>query len=149
MKPEESIGYLIRRTGRGLRNMVSHKLKEADVEVTMEQASIIMHLDEEEGVPQHDLVSCLDKDKTTITRVITNMEKNSLIVRVSSHTDKRVKLLYLTQKGKDLKQNLGKVLSGALKTAIEGIQPNEVEIAKKVLNQIFLNVNNYKDINDK
>lgn len=140
MKPEDSIGYLIRRTGRGMRNMIQAKLKEAELDITMEQGAILIRLGINDGCSQNELSEFLGKDKTTLTRLIDNMEDKSLLVRVSSESDKRVKLLYSSKKGKECRLKVIQVLQSGLQEATQGIPKEDLKTTKETLNKIFANV---------
>ena len=77
---------------------------------------------------------------TLRTIIVGNMEKNNLLVRVPSETDKRINLLYLTNKGKELQSVLFKAAMETSEKAVGGIDEKELEIAKKVLKQIRENL---------
>ena len=140
MNPQDSIGFIVRRTGRVLRNMIQMRLKEAQLDITMEQGAVLMRLGQSDGCSQNELTDFLSKDKTTIARLVSNMERNSFLVRVPSENDARVKLLYLTQKGKEEQAKLkGEILEG-LSIATKDIDSEELAICKKVLNQMYNNI---------
>ena len=68
------------------------------------------------------------------------MERNDLVVRLPSETDKRINLLYLTNKGKKLQSILIKVVLDTSEKAAKSISEEELKITKKVLNQIKINL---------
>ena len=43
-------------------------------------------------LPQHDLAFLTDRDKTSLTRLLSTMEKKNLVARITSSEDKRVNL---------------------------------------------------------
>src|SRR5690554_1043126 len=78
--------------------------KSNNIEITAEQWSILFQLWDKEGLSQQEIANNTFKDKPSITRLLNNMEKLSLVVRIPHQSDKRTNLIYLTQKGKDLKK---------------------------------------------
>lgn len=140
INPENFIGYLIKSSGRAFANSVNAKIKELGLPITVEQVGIIFRLFFFPGSTQKEIAEFFFKDKTTITRILGTMERNDLLVRVPSETDKRTNLLYLTNKGKELQGVLAKVAMGTSQEAVKGVDEKELEIAKKVLKQIRENL---------
>lgn len=68
------------------------------------------------------------------------MERNNLLVRVPSESDKRINLLYLTNKGKEVQAVLGKVAFETSLESTKGVDDKELAITKKVLKQIRENL---------
>ena len=104
---EESLGYAMGRATRTLTTLVNFNFTKAGYEVTCEQWSVLVNLGKKNGQRQQELASLTCKDKTTITRLIDNMEKHNLVVRLPDKNDKRQKLIYLTKKGRDLHRDRG------------------------------------------
>src|SRR6185295_11468461 len=73
--------------------------KKQRIPVTVEQFSILVLLFYKNGINQQEISVLLNRDKTTIARVIVNMERNNLIVRMTDRSDNRGKLIYLTDEG--------------------------------------------------
>ncbi len=140
INPEEFIGYLIKSSGRAFANQVNAKIKELGLPITVEQVGIIFRLFFFPGSTQTEIAEFFFKDKTTITRVLGTMEKNNLLVRVPSESDKRINLLYLTNKGKEVQEVLAKVAMETSLKSTNNVDPKELEIAKKVLRQIRENL---------
>lgn len=57
---------------------------------------------ENDQVSQHEIEKEFGLQRSTVTVMVQRMEKRDLIERISSKTDKRQKLVSLTQKGKSL-----------------------------------------------
>ena len=71
--------------------------------------------------------------KSSMTRLINVLVKKNLAVRVSKNSDQSNKLIYLTQKGKELPKELSNPVKETLQKAQEGISTYEIEIYKNVL----------------
>ena len=74
-----------------------------------------------------------------MTRLIDNMEKHSLVVRIPDKSDRRQKLIYLTKKGQDLQEKLVIVIQKTLLEAQKSIKIKNIETCKSVLHQIYEN----------
>jgi DNA-binding MarR family transcriptional regulator len=110
------------------------------INVTVEQFAVLALLFYNNGINQQEISERLNRNKTTIARVISNMERSKLIVRVTDKTDARGKLIYLTAKGKEI-QRQGIELSGALYLkAIKGIKNNALKEGVDLLNSILQNL---------
>lgn len=143
----ESIGFLIRQAGRVLRNRVQHEIRSAGLNYTMEQGAILMRAGLNEGMTQQALADFLEKDKTTIARIINAMEKSSLIVRVADKEDKRSKGIYLTQKGKEIRASFQKAILKTINEATSGVKQEDLAITKQVLQTINKNLIAFDDPN--
>jgi len=136
---EESLGYAMGRATRTLGALVNHHFAAAGYDVTCEQWAVLVNLGKKNGQSQQELAGLTCKDKTSITRLIDNMEKHSLVVRIPDKSDKRQKLIYLTKKGQDLQEKLVMVIQKTMHEAQKAIKPKDLEICKKVLHQIYEN----------
>lgn len=140
MNPSDFIGYLIKSSGLAFAKTVNKRIKAHGLPITIEQVGIIFRLNFFPGITQNELAEFFFKDKTTIARTISTMEKNNLLLRVPSEKDKRVNLLYLTNKGKELQEVLQQIALDTSKVALKGIDKKELEITKKVLSEIRTNL---------
>ncbi len=139
---EETLGYAMSRATRTLTTLVNHNFIKAGFDVTCEQWSVLVNLGKKNGQSQQDLADITCKDKTTMTRLIDNMEKHNLVVRIPDKGDRRQKLIYLTKKGRDLQDRLTILIQRTLGEAQKSIKINDLETCKKVLNQVYENAKN-------
>jgi DNA-binding MarR family transcriptional regulator len=137
---EESLGYAMGRATRSLGALVNRNFAQAGYDVTCEQWSVLFNLGKKNGQSQQDLAGLLCKDKTSVTRLIDNMEKHSLVVRIPDKADRRQKLIYLTKKGKDLLEKLVIVIHKTQVEAQKSIKIKDIETCKSVLDQIYANI---------
>jgi len=138
--PDPPIGYFIGRTFRTLKATIHRAFEENGYDVTVEQMGILFILWHEEGISQRELVKMAKKVKSSVTRLIDNMEKRNLVLRVADQNDKRNKLIYLTHKGKSLRAELEVIVDKILKKAQGEISDDEMKIFKKILIQMYLNL---------
>jgi DNA-binding MarR family transcriptional regulator len=89
-----------------LRRMFQSKLKEAGISISFEVLEIIKMLLNEDGLNQQELADMLFKDKSNMTYLIDNMVKAGLVTRKEDKADRRNKLIMLTAKAHELKEQL-------------------------------------------
>jgi DNA-binding MarR family transcriptional regulator len=110
------------------------------IKVTVEQFAVLVLLFYKDGINQQEISKGLNRNKTTVARVISNMERNKLIVRATDKTDARGKLIYLTARGKAI-QRQGIELSGAIYLkAIGRVKNNTLKEGVFMLNSIIQNL---------
>ena len=118
---------------------LSRNFRQNGIEITPEQWTILLSLWEKDGITQQDLCNATFKDKPSMTRLIDNMEKQHLVVRISDKKDKRTNLVYLTKTGRELESQSFKIAISTLHEALLGISVEEMKIGQEVLRKIFTN----------
>lgn len=141
-KLADSLLHLLNITDKLLKGSLGKALHDHGFTITPEQFTILVSLWSSNGQCQHELATCQGKDRASITRLVDGMEKENLVVRIPSEKDRRIKLVYLTQKAKSLQNQLLEVVSKATLKAQLGITPQELETTKKVLTLMIKNMNN-------
>ena len=136
----EALGYLINRAGHTMAYGLRTSIEEQGIELPFEQLKVLFMLWQKDGMYQSEVVNGVYKDKTTITRGLHNLEKHNLIVRVKDEKDKRNKKVFLTHKGKELRNLVIPLAFEMEKKAIEKISKKELEIFRKVLKKIYHNI---------
>lgn len=138
--PNESIGYLTARVKREMTRLLARKLYETGREITAEQYRLLIMLWIEDGRNQQDLADLYGKDKTSIARMLQTMEKNGLITRVPDDKDKRNNLLYITNKGSEIRARLFPLLQSTIENTEAGIEAEQLNGCKQVLRQMIDNL---------
>lgn len=134
------MGYLTGQVSMWLSRRLARNFKAAGYDVTVEQWRVLVRLWDSDGQNQQALACATGKDKPSITRLIDNLEKNNLLVRVPDANDRRVNLVYLTNKAKELQKELIEIAEKTLQEALDQIQPDEVALCKDVLNKMINNL---------
>jgi DNA-binding MarR family transcriptional regulator len=137
---QSNIGYLTGLVTNTIANVINTSFRQAGLDVTIEQFSILAVLFYKEGVNQQEIAALLSRDKTTIARVIGNMFKKSLLVKVPDNTDRRNNRIYLTQKGKDIQDVAVEIAGKIYMRSLENIPEEQLEIALNVLDRIVKNI---------
>ena len=115
------------------------EFRNAGFNVTNEQFSILAQLWYQDGISQQDIASVVGRDKTTVSRVIDNMIKNNLI-RKTTGSDKRQRLIYLTEHGKSVQHQLVTISGNLYMKAINDIPSSELLQAINVLTKMTNNL---------
>lgn len=109
------------------------------MEITPEQWTVLLFLWEKDGVSQQELCNATFRDKPSMTRLIDNMERQHLVVRIPDKKDRRANKIHLTKTGKDLEERARFVANKTLKEALHGLTLEELRVSQEVLRKIFSN----------
>ncbi|OGU13698.1 MAG: hypothetical protein A2X61_01950 [Ignavibacteria bacterium GWB2_35_12] len=134
------LGFLIGHTGRALKNSITKSFAEHGYEVTAEQWGILMSLWSKDGISQQVLSASISKEKTTVVRLIDNMEKRNIIVRVQDAGDRRNNLIYLTEEGKSLREKLVPIAINELRKALKNMSEKEIDTLTTLLKKVYNNL---------
>lgn len=143
--PTDSLIFLTNRVGRLLANRVRQCSGMEAWGLQHAHMGIMVDLWEQEGVRQQDLAVSNIKDKATIARALDSMEKANLVVRVPDATDKRTKLIYLTHRGREMREKLRPYAYQAMDEATEGLDEESLKTCRKVLQHILGNFNKQRN----
>ena len=106
----------------------------------IEHWAILVVLWKEDGQTQKQISDLVFKDKGTITRGISLLEVNNLVVRVPDQEDKRIKRIYLTHKGKNTYSNLNPHVKCLKTEVLKDITEEDLKVCKDVLRKIYNNL---------
>ena len=109
------------------------------LEISPEQWTVLIFLWEKDGVTQQELCNATFKDKPSMTRLIDNMERQHLVVRISDKKDRRTNLIHLTRTGKEIEERTRSIVDQTLREALSGVTLEELKISQEVLRKIFTN----------
>lgn len=114
--------------------------RQAGLEITIEQWSILYHLWKEDCLSQQELCTRTFRDKPSITRLIDNLEKQSLVKRVASKTDRRINLVCLTDPAKELQNLTIDLANQTMSEALIGVKKEDIDIVKQVFQKVYDNL---------
>lgn len=129
----------------GITSTVSHKvfqqrLNEANVLMSPEQVGLLNLLLEKNGVSMQVLSSKDYRDNSATTRIVDNLEKKQLVKRIDSKTDRRIKEIHITDKGRLLLQKANEVGRKYVSEAVKGIDKDQMDIFLNVVKTIRENI---------
>lgn len=114
-------------------------IKEAGIDLTVDQWVLLKQLGEKPGLSQVELANATFKDPAAILRIIQILLRKNLVKRSARPEDKRTYEVYLTQEGEELVAKLIPLIQGVRAVGVEGFTDQEVEKAKSLMKRIYQN----------
>ncbi|MBQ8673841.1 MAG: MarR family transcriptional regulator [Bacteroides sp.] len=118
---------------------LSRNFRNEGLDITPEQWTLLIYLWKKDGLTQQELCNATFRDKPSMTRLIDNMERQHLVVRISDKRDRRTNLIYLTKDGKELEERAFVIASQTVREALEGVTPKELAEGQELLKKVFYN----------
>lgn len=140
-KIEDTLGFIINRSAIIIKKRLAKMTKEAGYEITPEEFALLSRLWEENGIQQTILTEKTLKDKTRVTRLLNSLIEKSYVSKKTDETDRRNYIIYLTEEGYAIKADIVRIVKKIMENASEDIDPEEINVTKKVLRKIFQNLN--------
>ena len=137
---KEIFGHIIGMATKALRRKVSSYLSDENSGLNVEQAIVMIHLLNREGLNQRQIADLIDRDKTSATRIIDVLENHKLVSRFHDINDRRKNMIKLTKKGKEKTDDLLSLMNRAQSEALKNIEPEHLEICRNVLKKVVLNL---------
>ena len=122
------------------KNYLRKRLKQGDIDLTLETFQVLMILWNKDGVNQQGLADLLHKDKATITYLLDSLCKRSLVKRKEDPKDRRNKLIFLTKKGTEIEERVLPLMENLLENASRGISAEELNAGLLLFNKIHQNL---------
>lgn len=97
---------------------------------------LLLHLSRNDGCTHSELAQRMCIEAATLVRAVDNMEREGLIKRHGSETDRRVKHLHLTEAGKQAVKNIRSHAEGLRKELLTGLDEDRLSVAIEVLNTV-------------
>ena len=136
---ENSHGRLIYFAAQEMSNFAEKVLKPYDL--TLEQFHLLKNMPPDgQGLTQRELGEVANKKPANMTRILDRLGKKGLIVRRDNPDDRRVALVYLTEKGLTLVKKVHGGFEEFSKRLVMCASEKEQETTKKVLQQISKNL---------
>jgi DNA-binding MarR family transcriptional regulator len=136
----DSLGFLVNTASRALNTSLARAFVKGGYDVTVEQFEILVILWKRDGQCQHELATTSGKDRPSVTRILDNMEKRALVVRVASEKDRRNKIVRLTKKGKEMQKALLDITKANTKITLKGLDEKALSSGKAFLTKLITNL---------
>ena len=101
---EDSLGYLVNRAARMMAQQLAEELRPAGVGIG--QWAVLIFLWQRDGRSQAELSRVVAIEPPTMVRTIDRMVRDGLVKRVPDPDDGRVSRIYLTERGRALRDEL-------------------------------------------
>ncbi|ASS47924.1 MAG: hypothetical protein A3D31_01490 [Candidatus Fluviicola riflensis] len=138
-KLENIVFYAMDRAIRSYRQYAQQQLKKNDFAMTIDQWLVIKCLIENPDVTQVELSERVFKDNASVTRILGLLVKAKFVKRRVSKTDRRRFELTVTEHGLQTIEAVDQLVIKNRAYALEGIDPEEIAIARKVMMAITEN----------
>ncbi len=96
-------------------------------------------LGSKDGMRLAELGRCAGLEPSTMTGLVDRMARDGFVYRSNDPGDRRAQKVNLTEKGLHVRDLVFHAVSKMLKDAFAGIEPDQMEVAKKVLAQVLAN----------
>ena len=139
-KRSELYSFITGKASTAIARRLQKNFKQAGIEITIEQWSVLYHLWKEDGQSQQQLCDATFRDKPSITRLVDNLEKLGLVKRTANKNDRRINKICITPEAEKLQVQTMEVANQTLNEALQGVTNGQVEIAKEVLQKVYENL---------
>ncbi len=139
---EKTIDYILRATWMAVTKMYNEEAGKKGS--TMATGFALISIDPEAGTPSTSLGPKMGMETTSLSRTLKTMEDKGLIYRKPNPNDGRGVLIFLTPFGKEMRDYSKQVVLRFDEAVKQSIPEEELQIFKKVANNILELVNSKK-----
>ena len=136
---DNSIGPWLGKTVKILEYYLQEKFNKYNLDLTKEQMIVLKKLQDKDGLSQNELAFLTLRNKSSLTRLLTKMEKKNYILRRQSSDDKRINLVYITELGEKIFKNCMPAIKEMITTTEQHISISENDLIIKTLKKIQSN----------
>lgn len=134
------MGYLVHDVARMRRTLYDQALK--PLGITRSQWWVLANISRH---PKHGVVSSvlardLDVGKVTLSGLIERLEVAGYVYRRNHRTDRRAKLVFITEKGFELIERMKEVITPLNRQLVEGLSPEELATVEGGLSKVKANL---------
>src|ERR1044071_9183072 len=122
-KKGELYSFITGKASTAIARRLQKKFNQAGLNLTIEQWSVLYQLWKEDGKSQQELCNATFRDKTSITRLVDNLEKSGLVKRVPAENDRRINKVFLTGQAQKLQEETMALAEETLNEALGGVPP--------------------------
>jgi DNA-binding MarR family transcriptional regulator len=139
-------GFLVSRVHHLGGRVFERLLREAGLaDLTAARGRIVFALMGRDGIPQNELAAMVKLDKSGLALTLRELERDGLVSRVRSPTDKRVSLVSRSPKFEELRERFGRVSEEMNRLYYAGLSPEEVAAFERTLARILENLEQRDD----
>lgn len=138
---ENAIGPWLGKTVKLIDYFLQESLNEWNLDLTKEQVIVLKRLHDQDGMNQNELAFITLRNKSSLTRLLSNMEKKRYILRKQSTIDKRIKHVHLTNLGEEVFNKIRPILKNLIATIENDVSEDEKQQLISTLKKIQHNFN--------
>ncbi|WP_043624072.1 MarR family winged helix-turn-helix transcriptional regulator [Nonomuraea candida] len=132
-RTETDLSFLLDHTSHVLRSRMSAAL--AEIGLTARMHCVLVHALEEERT-QIQLAELGDMDKTTMVVTVDALEKAGYAERRPSSTDRRARIIAVTDAGAEVARRSQEIVDGVHRDALGALPDDEREVLVRALNRL-------------
>lgn len=133
---DKSLGNITRMISKALGKRLEEKILQQNLNVSAEQWSVLSLLYQKEVLTQVQIGAFLSLDKVRVLRIVTRLEKQKLVLRQISKTDKRFNDVRLTKKGKEIYHTIVPLAMEVHDEALAGLSEKDTAYFIALLNRM-------------
>ncbi|TYA69973.1 MarR family winged helix-turn-helix transcriptional regulator [Seonamhaeicola marinus] len=138
---ESSLGPWLGKTVKMVEYHMQELFKKNGLDLTKEQMVVLKKLHEKNGMSQNELARLTFRDKSSLARLLSKMEKKMYIFRTPDETDKRVNQVFLTPKGIEMMQRARPIIKNMIQNMEQGVSLSEKQLIIQTLKKVQHNIN--------
>ena len=120
-----------------MRQLIQTKINTLDPDLSYELLEIIGLLWRTDGIHQQEIGDKVSKDKSSITYLINALVKRDLVKRVEHPRDRRHKLIFLTEKGRQIRKVIYPLVLECYAQACGNIDPRLLSQNTRMVRQMI------------
>jgi MarR family transcriptional regulator for hemolysin len=132
-RTETDLSFLLDHTGHALRSRIAAAL--AEIGLTARMHCVLVHALEQERT-QIQLAELGDMDKTTMVVTVDALEKAGYAERRPSATDRRARIIAVTETGAAIARRSQEIVDGVHRAALQAVPQDERDVLVRALNRL-------------
>ena len=133
---ENSIGPWLGKTVKILEYYLQERFNKHNLDLTKEQMIVLKRLHDKDGLSQNELAFLTLRNKSSLTRLLSKMEKKNYIIRKQCKEDKRINHVFLTEFGKNTFVKTKPAIKEMIEIMEQNISDSEKQQMIKTLKKI-------------
>ncbi len=133
MNIKETVDFQLRATLFSMMRMYNLLVQEHEITQGIGYVLVIIP---REGIPSTSIAPIMGMGSSSLTRLLKSMESNGLIYKESNQEDRRVTLIYLTEKGNALRKRIKEMVIAFNQKVMHEISIEEMNVYIKVSESI-------------
>jgi len=136
---ENSIGPWLGKTVKILDYHLLELFSKQGLDLSKEQMITLKKLHKKDGLNQNELAFLTFRDKSSLARLLSKMEKKGYITRKQNAEDKRINQVFLTEEGRKVFKETTPILKGFIEAMEQHITKEEKAQVIKILKKVQFN----------
>ena len=132
--------FWLERTIRTLKSQQLKKLKQNNIDLTIEQWIVLLGVENYEGATQKEISDNTLKDTANVKRIIDQLIRKGFVIRQEHSTDLRKTHLSITEQGKKIILKALPIMDSVRKKGLTDVSEKEFDYLVSTLKKIYHNL---------